>query len=60
MDYKTVNELNAEDRAYAQWVRAKENRILAMSNPQRKREEWRKLHPKRDHSDDWLLDGKVF
>jgi hypothetical protein len=59
-DADDVNTVIAEDKIYTQWEREEKNRILAMSNVQRKQSAWNKLFPKVEGSDDWLLDAKVF
>lgn len=41
----TIKEIQAEEKAYAQWEKEEKNRILAMSNEERKQEAWYKLFP---------------
>jgi hypothetical protein len=56
----SINTLIAEDRKYYDWERAQKNRILAIHNPTRRTEEWKKYFGvKQERSDDYLL-GEVF
>lgn len=59
MDEDYRNTINAEDRQYRQWVREEVNRILDITNYDRKRSEWKKLFPPFERSDDYL-EGDVF
>jgi len=45
-DIDTINEINAEEKAYKKWERERKNSILSMTNAQRKQEEWNELYPK--------------
>jgi len=56
---KNAKEIKAEERAYRDWERQEKNRILNMSNVQKKQEAWRQLFPQVTHSDDYLF-GNVY
>mgnify|MGYP001004944361 CR=1 FL=1 len=60
MEPDTIQQLNLEERAYNEWERTEKNRILAMSNPQKKQTAWNKLFPKMERSDEWMLSAVVF
>lgn len=59
MDADDVNTINAEEKAYRQWVWKERRRILKMTNPVRKQEAWNKLFPPFT-MDDSYLEGDVF
>lgn len=46
------NTIVKEERAYQTWEKEQRNRILNMTNPVRKQEEWHKLYPKLALSDE--------
>ena len=60
MTLDTIQEMQREERAYTEWEREQKNRILAMSNLQKKQTAWNKLFPKMERSDDWMLSAVVF
>lgn len=45
-DRDTYNYIEAEERGYDKWFREQKNRILRMTNTERKQKEWNKLNPK--------------
>ena len=59
-DGDSVNTLIAEDKAYQKWEREKKNKILAIHNPTRKMEEWKKAFGVKREQDDSYLLGNVF
>lgn len=48
------NDLIAEERGYKKWEQEQKNRILRMTNPKRKQEEWNKLFPIMQLDNDYL------
>lgn len=53
-----INTLIAEDKMYCAWEREQKNRILAIYNPTRRTEEWKRVFGvKRERSDDYLFSG---
>jgi hypothetical protein len=60
MEPDTVQQLNLEERAYYAWVRAEKNRILSMTDSQKKQAAWNKIVSPFVSSDDWMLSAKVF
>lgn len=60
MDEDDVNTLNAEDRKQQREERALKNKILSISNEQRKQEEWHKHFPPVREQDDSYLEGDIF
>lgn len=55
-----INTINQEAYMVTFWEREQKNKILKMSNVQRKKEVWNKLFPKMKQSDDWMLTANVF
>lgn len=56
----TINTLIAEDNAYHTWEREQKNRILNMTNSEKKQQVWHKMFGvKQERSDDYLL-GNIF
>ena len=49
----------AEDKAYTRWEREIKNKILSMSNPEKKQAMWDTYFHRFEHSDDYL-DGNIF
>lgn len=45
-DIDTLHQIKAEDMQVRKWENSERNRILRMTNPKRKQEEWNKLFPK--------------
>lgn len=45
MDYDTLKEIQAEEKAYQKWEREQKNLILSMASSKRKQEQWNKLFP---------------
>ena len=58
-DEDSANAVKAEEREYEAWQIKEKNRILAMSDYNRKQSAWRLLFPQVEHSDDYL-NGLVF
>ena len=56
-DADTVNEILAEQRQYEAWQTKEKNRILAMSNVEKKQAAWRSLFPKWVSDDSYLAGG---
>jgi hypothetical protein len=54
MDYEYYHLVALEESAYKKWERERKAQILAMTNPQRKQEEWRKLFPIMTLDDSYL------
>ena len=54
IDGDEINIRNKEEEAYYAWVRERKARILKMSNPARRQEEWNKLFPKWVPDDSYL------
>lgn len=48
------NDLIAEERGYKKWEQEQKNKILRMTNPKRKQEEWNKLFPIMQLDNDYL------
>lgn len=44
-DVDTFNQITVEERGYREWEREQKNRILSMSNVQKKQVLWRQLFP---------------
>lgn len=55
-----VNQANNESYQYAQWERAEKNRILSISNNDRKQKEWSRLFPTFKSDDSWMLEANVY
>lgn len=55
-----IMEVQSEESAYRKWERAEKNRILAMTNQQKKRDAWSKLFPVMVLDDAWLNEATVF
>jgi hypothetical protein len=60
MTAEDINTINLEEKAYQSWVREQKNRILAMSNVQKKQAAWRLLFPQVEHSEGWELTVSMF
>lgn len=60
LDEDAVNDIYREERVYSKWVREQKNRILAIHNVERKREEWKKYFGLHEEPDDSYLSGNVF
>jgi hypothetical protein len=58
-DEKSANQAKLEERQYQQWEREIKNKILSMSNPERKREIWRTYFPVMTLDDSYLM-GNIF
>jgi hypothetical protein len=58
-DESSANEVKAEEREYEAWQIREKNRILAMSNMQKKQSAWSKLFSPTKQTDDYLL-GNIF
>ena len=56
----TLRDINREEKVYREWQREQKNKILAMSNPVKKQARWNEVFPPFEHSDDWMLEAKVF
>lgn len=54
-----AKEIKAEERAYQAWEREQKNRILAMSNVQKKQRAWNELFPPFVHDESYLLDKSM-
>ena len=50
MDIDTLNQISREERGYREWEREQKNRILSMSNVQKKQLAWNDLFPKPTYS----------
>ena len=59
-DEDSANAVKAEERQYQAWERTEKNRILAMSNTEKKQVAWRLLFPQVDHSEGWELSVNMF
>lgn len=59
MDGDEINVRNREEKAYYLWLNQEKNRILKITNPQKKQVEWSRLFPKWT-PDDSYLGGEVF
>lgn len=59
MDTDTLNLIHKEESQYYKWVNEEKNRILRMTNTERKQKEWSLLFPKMVHDDSYLM-GNVF
>jgi hypothetical protein len=57
---KNAKEIKAEERAYRDWERQEKNRILNMSNVQKKQTAWSLLFPQVEHSEQWELSVSIF
>lgn len=55
-----INTIITEDKLYQRWEREQKNRILAIYNPTRKREEWKKMFGTKQEPDDSYLLGDIF
>lgn len=55
-----INTLIAEDKKYHKWEREQKNRILAIYNPTRRMEEWKKYFGIKREPDDRYLLGNIF
>lgn len=55
-----INTLIAEDKMYYAWEREQKNRILAIYNPTRRTEEWKRVFGGKRESDDSYLLGNIF
>ena len=51
-DIDTINEIGREEQIYNAWVREEKNRILKISNSQRKQTEWSKLFAQPTYSEE--------
>jgi hypothetical protein len=56
----SVNTINAEAYQYEKWEREQKNRILAIYNPTRRIEEWKKYFGVKQEPDDSYLLGNIF
>lgn len=60
MTTDTIMEMQAEDRAYFAWVREQKNKILALTNTQKKQMLWSKLFPPFQSDDSWMDNATVW
>ena len=58
MDIDTLNQISREERGYREWEREQKNRILSMSNVQKKQVLWRELFPQPIYSEE--INNMVF
>ena len=49
-DEASANDAHAENKQVQQWEQSEKNRILKMTNPQKKQIAWRNLFPKPTYS----------
>lgn len=55
-----INTINAEEKAYQIWERETKNRILAVTNPERRQALWTKLFGIKEEPDDSYLLGNIY
>lgn len=55
-----INTINAEEKAYQLWERETKNRILAITNPERRQALWTKLFGVKEELDDSYLLGNIY
>lgn len=60
MTIDTIMEMQAEERAYRTWEREEKNRILALTNTQKKQTLWSKLFPPFQSDDSWMDSATVW
>ena len=60
MSLDTIMEMQAEERAYRKWEREEKNRILSLTNSQKKQTLWSKLFPPFKSDDSWMDNATVF